>query len=126
VISWNKNPAYNISCEALKDRRVTLKQNDVMETLRKSAGRFDAIMLDVDNGADAFTTSGNAQLYRDVGIQIAAAALRPQGRLAYWSARPDKHFEKALKQAGLAVSTEKVRAHETSGGFHTLFVATRP
>ena len=73
-------------------------------------------MLDLDNGADALTDSGNAQLYSTDGIRMAAASLRPNGRLAYWSADRDAKFEHALRVAGLKVKVERVRAHTTAGG----------
>ena len=50
-------------------------------------------------------------------------ALRPNGRLAYWSASDDRKFERMLRGAGFAVEVVKVRAHSTSGGFYTLFIA---
>lgn len=123
VIEWNRNPDYSLSVDALRDPRVDIRHTDVAHVLRDSVGMFDAIMLDVDNGADALTTAGNAQLYSNAGIRMAAAALRPNGRIAYWSASEDRKFEGALQRAGLEFETIKVRAHTTSGGFYTLFIA---
>jgi hypothetical protein len=40
----------------------------VRHVLRDERGGFDAIVMDVDNGAEAFTTNGNATLYHDAGI----------------------------------------------------------
>lgn len=125
VIDWNRDPAYPLAGAALSDARVDLRHDDVTNVLRASPGAFDAIMLDVDNGAESLTTRGNARLYGDAGIRMAAAALRPGGRLAYWSADRDPGFVKALHRAGLTVETLRVRAHATAGGFHVLFVARR-
>ena len=86
----------------------------------------DVIILDVDNGADAPTTAGNARLYSGAGIGMAKAALRPNGCLAYWSASDDRKFERMLRGAGFAVEVVKVRAHSTSGGWDTLFIARNP
>jgi spermidine synthase len=126
VIAWNRNPDYELAADALRDERVDLRQADVARVLEDNPGAFDGIMLDVDNGADPLTTAGNARLYRDEGIQLAAAALRPEARLAYWSAESDPAFERSLRRAGLAVETTRVRAHATSGGWYTLFLARRP
>jgi spermidine synthase len=104
---------------------VELVHGDVAEVLRDNPGSFDAIMLDVDNGADAFTTSGNAGLYRAAGIRLAMDALKPVGTVAYWSADADPRFEAALRGAGLSVTVERPRAHATSGGRHTLLVGRR-
>ncbi len=125
VINWNRHPDYALAGDALDDPRVELRHADVLTVLKEGSGVYNAIMLDVDNGAEALTTSGNARLYRDVGIHLAAGALRPGGCLAYWSAQGDASFERALRGAGLRVDITRVRAHTTSGFLHTVYVARR-
>lgn len=126
VIAWNRNPDYALAADALADPRVDLRHDDVANVLRASPGAFDGIMLDVDNGAAAMTTKGNAGLYRAEGIRRAAAALGPGGRLAYWSADDDPAFETALRRAGLSVEVIRARAHPGLRLRHTIFVARHP
>ena len=123
VIDWNEHPDFALAGSALRDPRVELRHADVAVVLRDSVGAFDAIMLDVDNGPDPMTTSGNGALYTDAGIRMTAAALRPGGRIVYWSAQDDRKFEKALRRNGLSVETSRVWSHGTSGTLHTLFMA---
>lgn len=123
VIRWNRDPGYGLAADALLDPRVDLRHADVADVLQASPGGFDAIMLDVDNGAAPLTTLGNAGLYRAQGIRRAAAALRPGGRLAYWSAGDDPAFEAALRRAGLAVDVTRAPAHRGRRPTHTIFVA---
>jgi spermidine synthase len=123
VIRWNQDPGYALAADALADPRVDLRHADVARVLRENAGGFDAIMLDVDNGAAAMTTEGNAALYRADGIRRATDALRPDGRLAYWSAGGDPAFEKALRRAGMEVDVHPVKAHPGLKSWHTIFVA---
>lgn len=123
VIDWNANTDYDLAHEALNDARVNVQCEDVSRVIQRSPGTFDAIMLDVDNGAESLTTKGNRKLYNSVGVHMAAAALKPGGRLAYWSSTPDDAFEGTLRHAGLTVETHSVRAHATSGPWHTIFVA---
>jgi spermidine synthase len=125
VIRWNRNPGYNLGADALADRRVELRHDDVAHVLDASAGRFHGIMLDVDNGTDALTNADNARLYRDAGIRTAVAALRPDGRLAYWSADADPALARALRRAGMSVEAVPARAHATAGPRHVLYVAQR-
>jgi spermidine synthase len=126
VIRWNAHPEYTgLAGAALRDPRVAVRHDDVARVLAASSGAFDGIMLDVDNGADALTTAHNAPLYRDAGIRTAAAALRPGGRLAYWSADPDPAFATALRRAGLTVEATAARAHHGRRTRHILYVARR-
>lgn len=125
VIQWNRNPAYPLAGPAMADPRATILQQDVVEVIRGSAGAFDAIILDVDNGPAALTTEGNARLYDDRGLRLIRAALRPGGCAAFWSGTPDAAFEEALTRAGFAPETHRCRAHVRSGPRHTVFVGWR-
>jgi spermidine synthase len=125
VIDWNERPDYGLAGAALRDPRVELRHADVAQLLRDADDGYDAIMLDVDNGPDPMTTSGNGALYGDAGVRMSAAALRPAGRLVYWSAQDDRGFERTLRRAGLTVETSRVWSHGTSGALHTLFVGGR-
>jgi spermidine synthase len=123
VVEWNRGPLGPLAGHPVKDRRVRVEPGDVAVTLRASARAFDAIMLDVDNGPDAFATSGNAALYGDAGLAAARDALREGGVLAVWSAREDRRFEQRLKYAGFRVEVERVRARLKKGGpRHTIFL----
>ena len=124
VIAWNASPDYNISVEAMADPRVRIVHDDVVNVLRANPGGFNAIMLDTDNGPDAMLMSENAPLYHMLGIESTINALRPNGVIAYWSVGDDPRFLDALQRSKLKIETLKVRAHETSGPFHTLYVAT--
>ncbi len=124
VIAWNANPDYALSAEAMTDPRVRIVHDDVSNVLRKNAGGFDAIMLDTDNGPEGMIMKENSRLYAVRGIANTMAALRSGGTITYWSVGDDPDFERSLKNAGLEVKVMKVRAHATSGPFHTLYIAT--
>jgi spermidine synthase len=127
VVEWNRGPLADLSGQPLDDPRVRVDVRDVLETMRGSPARFDAILLDVDNGPDAFTATGNASLYNDSGIAAARMALRPGGVLAVWSAWEDRRFQQRLKYAGFTVKIERVRARLKKGGpRHTIFLAYLP
>ncbi len=64
VIEWNRGPLGPLADHPLRDARVGIALGDVGATIRTSVAAFDAILLDVDNGPDAFTASGNAVAVR--------------------------------------------------------------
>ncbi|MBB3674908.1 spermidine synthase [Modestobacter versicolor] len=68
--------------------RLRLRTADVADALAGSPGRWDAVLLDVDNGPAFLVHETNAGLYAEPGLSTALAALRPGGVLAIWSADP--------------------------------------
>ena len=102
VVAWN--PPIN-------DQRAVVRNQDVAEVIRDPGTGFDAIILDVDNGPAPLTTESNAHLYSYQGLQEARAALRPNGCLAIWSAKPDPKFAKLMTRAGFKVDIHRARAH---------------
>jgi len=123
VVDWNRGPLGSLADHPLKDRRVTIEIGDVAATLRSSTRRFDAVLLDVDNGPAAFTASHNTRLYDDDGLAAVRRSLKEDGVLAVWSAWEDRKFEQRLRHAGFAVQVERVRARLKKGGpRHTIFL----
>jgi spermidine synthase len=124
VIEWNRGPLGHLADHPLKDRRVSIEIGDVAATLRASAQRFDAVLLDVDNGPRPFTDSSNAALYDGRGVAAIRKALKPGGTLAVWSAWEDRKFEQRLRYEQFSVAVERVRARLAKGGpKHIIFVA---
>jgi spermidine synthase len=123
VVEWNRGPLGPLAGHPLEDKRVRIEMVDVAVTLRSGHGKFDAVLLDVDNGPTAFTASDNAWLYDDRGIAAARTALKMDGVLAVWSARDDRKFEKRLRYGKFAVQVERVRGRLKKGGpHHTIFL----
>jgi len=103
---------------------VRVVHDDVINVLRANPGGFHAIMLDTDNGPDGMLMTENARLYAARGVAATVAALRPGGSIVYWSVGDDPRFVGMMQDARLVVQTMRVRAHETSGPMHTLYLAT--
>lgn len=125
VIAWNRDPTLRLAADVIDDPRVQIVIGDVADVLAGSRGRFDAVMLDVDNGARGLTAAANDGLYVATGLGAARAALRPGGRLAVWSAGPDPRFAARMEEAGFAVEEVKARTHPHGGSWNTIFVGTR-
>jgi spermidine synthase len=124
VVEWNRGPLAALAQQPLDDPRVQIEEGDVAATIRSGPGRFDAVLLDVDNGPIALTALSNRGLYTARGLAAARAALTPDGVLAIWSASEDRRFAQRLREAGFSVELERVRSRLKQGGArHAIFVA---
>jgi spermidine synthase len=110
VVEWNREFLGELNGHPLGDDRVDLKTEDIVALISRSKSRFDAILLDIDNGPSAMTDSGNRRLYGREGIQACRRALREQGCLAVWSAEPSKKFEQRLMSCNFHVRRFRVPA----------------
>jgi len=122
VIAWNRNPAYGLAADVLKDPRVEIIEGDVTDLLRESRGRFDAIILDVDNGASGLTMAANSRLYSTSGLSMIKSALKPDGCLAVWSANDDPAFVERMRQCGFTVTVERAKAYSGGSSRNSLFI----
>lgn len=122
VVEWNRGPLGPLAGNPLDDPRVTLHEGDVGALLRATRDSWDAILLDVDNGPDAFTQAANHSLYTPDGLKRARMALRTGGAVAVWSAYEARDFPKRLERAGFRVEAHTVRAHAGKGARHVIYV----
>ena len=114
VVEWNRIYLGERNGWPLEDARVDLKKGDVVDLIAQAAGRYDAILLDVDNGPHALTDPGNSRLYGSEGLRACRRALRGNGCLAVWSAAPGREFERRLMACGFHVRRYKVSAYKGS------------
>ncbi len=127
IIDWARGEMVALTAGCLDDPRVALVLDDVGAVIGGATRRYDAILLDVDNGPDGLTREGNDRIYSMAGLARARAALRPGGILAIWSAAPDARFTRQLKEAGFAVDEVPVRARSNGkGGRHIIWFARVP
>jgi spermidine synthase len=126
VVEWNQGPLGPLAKKPLADPRVRIAIADVGEVLRESRGRFDAVLLDVDNGPVAFSSVENARLYSERGLAAARNALKPRGVLAIWSAQEDRKFEQRLRRGKFEVRVEHLRGRLKKGGpRHVIYLGQR-
>lgn len=126
ILDWAMGPLAALTGETLRDTRGTIALRDVADCIAEAAQgeRYDAILLDVDNGPDGVVRDANDRLYSRTGLAKARDALAPKGILAVWSAAPDHKFTKRLKDAGFDVEAREVRARPNNKGpRHTIWFA---
>jgi spermidine synthase len=126
VVRWARGPMLEVFGDSLTDRRVSIHEGDVGQLIRSGASTFDAILLDVDNGPEGLTRDSNDALYDTQGLSATRTALRYDGVLAVWAARPDPKFTQRLRKAGFDVDEVEVRANKSrAGAKHMIWIATR-
>jgi spermidine synthase len=122
VIDWNRTWLADLQSGALTDRRTRIAHADVWDLVRPG-GPWDAILLDVDNGPEAWCFDANSRLYDRPGLERLRAALAPGGVAAFWAAQADPRFLKTLRKSGFKARSRTVRARGGRGARHTVFLA---
>jgi spermidine synthase len=72
-------------------------------------GRYDVIVLDVDNGPEPLVTAGNAELYSADGLRRLRGCLSDGGVALLWSGFESKEFAHRAADAGFSVRCEPFR-----------------
>ena len=131
ILEWAKGPLAHLTGDTLKDPRGEVVLCDVAALIDDAndgtCAKWDAILLDVDNGPDGVVRDGNERLYSRTGLAKARDALNSNGVLSVWSAAPDHKFRTRLKDAGFDVEERRVRARPNNKGpHHTIWFARKP
>jgi spermidine synthase len=126
VVGWCRGPLAELTSRALEDPRVTAEIADVATVIRKGAGaddRFDAVVLDLDEGPHAGSHKRDDPHYGSRAIETTRAALRPGGVFAVWGENHAAGFAKRLRAAGFSVICDR----PGRGGLrHVVYVAKAP
>jgi spermidine synthase len=124
ILAWARGPMAGLTAGCMDDPRVAVVEGDVAAMIVAGRGKYDAILLDVDNGPDGLVRQANDRIYSNAGLAAARSALRPGGVLAVWSAGPDPVFARRLHNAGFAVDEVRVRARSNGkGAKHVIWFA---
>jgi spermidine synthase len=132
VVRWNQGVLGDLAGRPLDDPRCELHLGDVFARISAAANassaeaRYDAILLDVDNGPEFLAHRGNGKLYDESGLREARAALRSGGVLGVWSFSDDKRFTERLSRAGFAAELRKVEgSRKGRGRHHVIWLGTK-
>ncbi len=122
IVEWAQGPMSDLTGETLSDPRLDLKICDVAALIDDAndgtCEKFDAILLDVDNGPDGMVRADNNRIYSRTGLGKARDALKPGGIVSVWSAAPDHGFRRRMKEAGFEVEERTVRSRPNNKGAH--------
>jgi spermidine synthase len=126
VVDWNRRFRFESPKDRLADPRVVVETRDVVDVIREASQPFDAILLDVDNGADACCLKSNRRLYDPAGLARIDRALKPGGVAWFWSTEPSPAFERRLVTAGFRAESTVVRSRGHKGARHAILRAAKP
>lgn len=126
VVHWNRGVLAALAGAPLSDPRIGVIEKDVAQVLSEAEARYDAVVLDVDNGPSALTSPSNARLYDAAGLARARRALRPGGVLAVWSASDDAKFTARLARAGFTTRLERPRTRSRGRARRVVWLARKP
>ncbi len=122
IIEWAQGPMAELTGDCLEDPRLDLKICDVAALIDDAndgtCAKFDAILLDVDNGPDGMVRADNNRIYSRTGLGKARDALKPGGLIGVWSAAPDYGFRRRMKEARFDVEELSVRSRPNNKGAH--------
>ena len=127
VVAWNREFLLPVNGALIDDARVEVFTEDVFALIRRAAkSPYDAILLDVDNGPTSFVQRENSRLYSRRGLHTIRNALKPGGRVAFWSAAAEPGFRDSLARAGFTADQFPAKAHERAKRFaHMIYVGER-
>lgn len=127
VVAWNREFLGAVNGALLDDPRVKVIVGDVFEVIRCSGNaRYDAILLDVDNGPTSFVQAQNSRLYDRRGFGLISRKLKPGGKVAFWSACEEPGFLQKLSSAGFKAKAFPAKANERAKrDAHVIYVAEK-
>jgi spermidine synthase len=126
VVAWNRDRLGAAAGYPLADPRVRVEIRDVAKLLADAPARFDAILLDIDNGPHTPVRPANAPLFAPSGLSLIRGALRFTGILAVWSADSCEPFVHALRCSGFRARGVAVPARlRPEDPLHTIVLAAR-
>lgn len=125
VLEWNQTVLGHLAGHPLNDDRAEVRLGDVCDFIREPGEKYDAILLDVDNGPDGMTRSANNWLYEKDGLRATRDALKPGGVLGVWAAFEDPRYTRRAQNAGFDVEVVRTRARTKKGPRHTIWLARR-
>lgn len=131
VIQWNRDHLMEVNGHLMDDPRVTIFQGDVYEQILRAAHgkdeKWDAILMDTDNGPTALIQPQNRQMYDRNGSRLIYDSLSPGSRVAFWAAGEEPGFEKRLRKFGFRTERYAIKAHERAKKpIHRVYVGIKP
>jgi spermidine synthase len=97
LVEWMRDGTVPHGPSYLADERLRVVVADIRSAVAEaSAGSYDLVLLDVDNGPGYLVHDTNAEVYEAAFLAQVADLLRPGGALVVWSAARSDELAAAL------------------------------
>jgi spermidine synthase len=111
VVEWCRGPLGPATDEAIRDPRVSIELRDVAEVIGGApAGAFDLILLDLYEGPNSSTQSGDDPFYGASALARMHRALAPGGVAGIWSEDADAPFARRFAAAGFTMTKHSLKS----------------
>ncbi|MEM9079944.1 MAG: spermidine synthase [Verrucomicrobiota bacterium] len=129
VVRWNRELLDGYNDDVLGDERTVIVEadvNDLIVAAAEKGPKYDAILLDVDDGPSSLLQPQNEQLYKGEGLAMLKRALTSGGRIAFWAVERDPRLFRSLKKAGFWAEEIPAAKHERAKRKeHAIYLAAR-
>jgi spermidine synthase len=128
IIEWHTEgdaPLAPFAGTGHADPRTEIVHADLLEHLRATELRYDALCLDIDNGPDWTVTESNDSLYGEAGLDLLDRTLSDEGVLAVWSAAHSREFETRLRARFARIEVIEVPVHVERGAPDVVYLSSR-
>jgi spermidine synthase len=99
LVGWMRDGTVPHGPALLAEERLTVVTADIGIALAEAGeGRYDLVLLDVDNGPGYLVHESNAAVYQPPFLADVQRVLRPGGALVIWSADRSPALEEALRE----------------------------
>jgi spermidine synthase len=126
VVDWVRGPLAHLAGHPLEDPRVEVCVGSVVDVLSAAPDRFDAALLDTDNGPEAVVHESNRFLYSRAGLELTKKAMTVGAVIGYWAADRSASFEQTLDAASMKWRRVDIDARVGGGGPQHSIYLTHP
>jgi len=115
VADWNREHLQHVNGHLMDDPRVKIYLGDVYQAILDAAKgkrkKWDAILLDTDNGPTSLIQPQNKQMYDRRGFGMIFDSLALGARVALWAADEEPSFENAFVSTAFATQSATRLSH---------------
>jgi len=122
IVDWARERFAALNGDALSDSRVSVFVDDVTDFIRASRARYDAILMDVDNGPTWLASGANAALYQPPLLGQIRDLLVDGGVLGVWASERSPDFVAAVSEVFGVTAVSEHAMNEVIAGRALEFV----